>query len=154
MRRKKIFNKFKSEHPQLFKLNPRVRVDEILESNRSGRNIKYDPPLLQITVQHPFIFDNRLIPDSFDGIEVINMMVGSFPKEFPSEKDPLPLDELYSPKNYETFVDNNLDLIRQTLNSFNMTDREALDALTGDFNKHKNRCKELRINRIRSLKQK
>lgn len=143
--------RFKNKHPQLMRLNPKVVIDEIKEmydSSIEGEMIIFDPPVPEITVQHPFIFDNRLVPESFENLRVRNMTMGSFPREFPSGNAALPLEEWYSPKNYETFVINNLDLIRRTLKSPNMSKSEALDALTGDFKEHKKWCRDLREKHI------
>ena len=154
MNTKEIYDKFKSMHPDLFKLNPKVLIDEKIEESNSDNEeiIKYNSPILEIAIHHPFIFDNRLIPESFDSIEIKNVILGSFPKEFPSENAALPYEEWYSPKNYEAFVTKNLDLIRQKLNSPRMTEEEALDALTGDFIKHKTWCKKLRTERLKESK--
>ena len=143
--------RFKNKHPRLMRLNPVVFIDEIKEMYSDIGGVKYDPPLPRITVQHPFLFDNRLVPDSYENIPVLNVTMGSFPKEFPSTtNEDIPLEVLYAPKNYEAFVINNLDLIRRRLKSPNMSKSEALDALTGDFEKHKNWCRELREKRIRN----
>lgn len=72
----------------------------------------------------------------FNGITVQNVWVGEFPDEFPSDNEEPPLEVWYAPERYQQYVSRNLNLIRETLNHPNMSEEEALDALTGDFQQH------------------
>ena len=141
-----ILAEFKRAHQALLALNPEIIVSEILESSDKDW-VESDKPVYQIDVKHPFVFDVRLIPDEFKGIPVKNIWVGEFPKEFPSSNESLPLEVWYAPERYERFVVENLSLLTEKLQIPNLTKMEALDALTGGFQKHKDWCNELRSNR-------
>lgn len=133
-----ILKRFTEKHKHLCALNPKIRIDEITESfsSESDETKFYDPPLLIIYVTHNFIFDNRLIPKAFENVEVVNETKSiTVPKEFNPEIE-LPLWEVYSQKNYESFVENNFELIQKKLKSANMQKQEMLDALTGGFKTH------------------
>ncbi len=129
MNKKEIYQKFVGAHPQLIKLKPEVMVSEFLDNDEKPTGV------FDITVKHEFVFDNRLIPDSFEGIKVVNWDRGPNPPEFPNSNAALPLWMYYSAKNYEKFVDNNFEMIRKNLLNPNMSRTEALDALTGGFEK-------------------
>ena len=146
-----ILKKFKISNPKLIKLNPKIWVDEIYERSSSCEGnseweVKtYYPPLIEITVFHDFIFDNRLVPKTFNGIEVLNVTQDdTYPKgHFETSKEH-PSLEFESPKKYELFVDNNIELIREKLKSKSLSKKEALDALTGGFKKFVDEHKDLR----------
>lgn len=155
MNKEEILNQFKIKNPDLIKLNAKINIGEIIErySSATGKTTIYNPPKLDITIKHPFIFDNRLIPKSFNGIEVRNVTVGSYPKEFPSENcGGMTYEEMYAPENYEDFVDKNLNLINKKLKKSNLTKADILDALTGNFSKHKQYCKKSRNERLDNSK--
>ena len=144
-----IRTRFLEQNPKLFCAI--IEVDEIsaMSSTDSG-DVRYDPPILRITVKHQFIFDNREVPKFYEGIEVRNMTIGDFPQPyFPSSNISLPLEEWYAPERYKKFVDDNSDLIRRKLHDQNMTKDAMLDALTfeGSFVKHKAWCSKLRKGR-------
>lgn len=145
---KAILKAFKEANPDLVALSPKIVVDEMLEKSTISKNffenIVYDPPLPQITVTHNFIFDNRLVPKKFQGIEVCNITLCiSFPSEFP---DPgyygQPIEEYYAPERYLAFVKRKLPAIRKRLKRPDLSEAEALDAITGDWKKHLRWCKQ------------
>ena len=144
MREQKIAlaKRFRAAHPDLIALAPRIIVDAITSSFSSDHPeiIYYDPPILQITVQHRFVFDNRLVPSEFNGIKVTNTTVGEMPLEFPEPLNDIPLEEYYNPKRYIRFVNRCLPQIRRKLKKHDMSVQEALDALTGGFDKHIDWC--------------
>jgi len=150
MNKKQILDAFKASHPELFLLKPEIKIEEIesIYNSDTDNTEVFNPPKMRISVRHPFIFDNRLIPEEFRGIEVKNEIKGTYPKEFPSTNASLPIEEWFSPANYITFVKNNIDLIKRKLQNKNLTKEDALDALTGDFIKHKQWAEELRKKRI------
>lgn len=137
MKKAVLLKMFKQAHPLLDASVCIITVDEIVElsSSDSTEIISYNPPLLQISVKHPFVFDNRLIPQKFNEIKVHNITMG-IPFEFKPLTGKAPLFEIEDPKKYESFVDHNLDLIRETLKNPKLSKEEALDALTGNFNEH------------------
>lgn len=130
-RRSVLLKMFKEANPELMALSPIVWVDEIIESSTSGEleTILHDPPLLQITVQHPFIFDNRLVPKEFHGIKVGNFVIGKFPSEFPEPLTDITWEEYYAPERYTKFAKRKLAVIRKTLKKPNLTEEEAVNAL-------------------------
>ncbi len=150
MKNEQLLEDFKKSHPELMELNPQVFVNEIVEKYdfEKDKAIKLDPPEIKISVKHPFIFDNRLISEKFNGISVDNTTVGKFPEEFPSENAELPIEEWFSLEHYLKFVENNLSIIRKELNKPSLTIKEALDALSGSIEKHLKWCIDLRLDRI------
>lgn len=93
-----------------------------------------------ISVSTPFIFDNRLIPQEFMGLKVRKgISEDDLPEEFKNidnEKE-----YIWAYQRFESFVDNNCDLIRRRLGSDQMSREEMLDAICfGDFMAHKTQC--------------
>lgn len=125
----KIFNEGKS-------------VDNINELTE-GKNY-------ELTVFHPFIFDNRILPKEFEGVKIKNVEEGERPKEFDVDENEkfIPLDVYHSPEKYIKFVDRCFDDIRIQLENPNMSKDEMLDALTfdGSFKEHIKWCKEISDN--------
>lgn len=154
MDKEKLLIQFKQQNKKLFELSHKVIISGLEEDWNSNTNevIVHDPPIYQIEVWRPFVFDVRLIPAEFNGIKVVDQFVGSYPSEFPSDNAALPLEEFEAPERYIKFVNNNLGLISKTLLLPNLTRDEALNALTGDFNKHINWCVNMRASRIKEEK--
>ena len=126
-----LLKRFKEQNPELMALKPLVKILEIVEeySSETKKTKKHSPPLLQINVWHPFIFDNRLIPKTFEGIEVLNITTGKTPEEFP-DIYMMPLWEHNSIANYNKFIENNYSAIKRKLG---IDDKdEMLEALTGN----------------------
>lgn len=146
---KAILKAFKEANPDLVALSPKIVVDEMLEKSTISKdffeNIVYDPPVPQITVTHNFIFENRLIPKEFQGIEVRNVTLCiSFPAEFPDpETDSQPIEVYYAPERYIAFVKRKLTAIRKKLKRPDLSEEEALDALTGGWQEHLDWCNTL-----------
>lgn len=155
MNKEKILDQFKQKNQKLVELSQKIRVTELLEgwNFETHEVIVYNPPIIQIEVWRTFIFDIRLIPKEFNGIEVIDQFYGSYPKEFPSDNASLPLEEWEAPERYIKFVDNSLELISKKINIPNLIRDEALDALTGDFKKHIKWCTNMRASRIKEEKE-
>lgn len=131
---------FITDNPKLALLSPKVVVNHTLGDEYDG-TIVFKHTSLSITVFHPFIFDNRLVPSSYKGIEVQNVTIGKYPKEFPDfEKRMMPLYIAFNPQYYINFVYNNINLLKTKLNNPNLSKQEALDALTGNFKKHIEDC--------------
>ena len=125
-----LLKRFKKQNPELMALNPTIKILEIVEeySSETKKTKKHSPPLLQINVWHPFIFDNRLIPKTFEGVEVKNITTGKTPEEFP-DIDGMPLWEHNSIDNYKKFIENHFLEIQQQLGINDKDD--LLEALTG-----------------------
>jgi len=142
-----IIKAFLLQYPDLANSKAEISIEEILEehSSETGKSKIYDPPKKQINVTHLFVFDVRLIPEKFNDCEVKSYMKGGFPPEFPSTEDSLPLNLWFAPERYIAFVNNNIKLIRNELNNPTLTKDEALDALTGGFEKHIKWCNSKQI---------
>jgi len=138
---KLLKNEFETAHPELVKLNPEINVCTVIEEWDEELDQLVNPNRMEISVNHSFIFDNRLIPSKFKEIKVNNIIVGEpYPKEFfenIEEGIEIPLHVLEDPDKYINYVTKHIDSIRQRLYSPDMSIDEALDAITGDFNKHK-----------------
>lgn len=90
-----------------------------------------------ISIRVPFIFNHKLLPENFQGLQV-QVHVFGFPEEFfPNPKnDRTPLEEYYHPKRYVQFINKYENEIREKLNSPAMTKEEMLDVICwGDFKK-------------------
>ena len=151
MKKRDLLKMFKEANPKLVELSPKIVVDEITEevkgSKGNSEHCVYNPPLLRISVKHPFIFDNRLVPEEFNGIKVLNIIIGDFPLEFPEPTHDLePLEQHFAPERYVSFVSRSLNLIRKKLKNPDLSKIEALDAITGGFENHVKWCKELAEN--------
>jgi hypothetical protein len=107
----------------------------------------------EVHVHHGFVFDMRLIPSDFKGIKVCDVTHGDMPKEFPSENCMMRHFEYYAPANYERFVDNNFENIAKTLKMKNPDKAELLNALTGNFQLHKEECESKRQMTLESHKE-
>ena len=103
-----------------------LRVDGLAEID-SVRKYKV------IKVSKPFIFDNREIPDKFEGIKLQKRISGDLPEEFKTDKERF----IWAPYRYELFVDRCAEEIRNSLGYEVMTREEMLDAVCGgNFDAH------------------
>jgi len=100
-----------------------------------------------ISVSKPFIFDNRNIPTSFDGIQVKKRIVGEMPKEFQIDRtqpDWHKKEYIWAPERFELFVDRSFDEIKEKLGDASLTREQALDAICfGSFEDHSRKVKML-----------
>ncbi|MBD80756.1 MAG: hypothetical protein CL840_17710 [Crocinitomicaceae bacterium] len=100
-----------------------------------------------ISVSKPFIFDNRNIPKSFDGIQVKKRITGEMPVEFQidrSQPDWHKREYIWAPERFEQFVDRAIVEIREKLGEADLNREEALDAICfGDFEEHSRKVKRL-----------
>jgi hypothetical protein len=124
-----ILEQFRKKFPHLLKLGLQIGgiANLISDSN-------------VISVSTPFIFDNRLLPKSFMGLDIRSgTNITDLPKEFQNIN---PDNEyIWAYQRFEEFVDNNATLIREKLNNPNMTRNDMLDALCfGDFKRHEKQC--------------
>lgn len=146
-----ILKEFLEKHTELAKSSAEFDIHEIKESTliELGKQITqyFEPPKIEISVYHPFIFDLRLIPKEFMGHSVRRIMTESYPEIFEENGENfIPLDVHFAPERYTTFVNQNIDQIRKELGNDTLTHEEALDALTGGFQKHIQCCEEVRRN--------
>ena len=100
-----------------------------------------------ISVSKPFVFDSRLIPKKFDGLQVKKRIVGEMPKEFQldrSQPDWHKREYIWAPERFENFIDRCFNEIKAELGYSNITREEMLDAICfGDFNEHKQKTEQM-----------
>jgi hypothetical protein len=94
-----------------------------------------------IDVSRPLIFDNRLLPKSFEGLDVKTIIHGDLPTEFKIDRtkpDWQKKEYIWAPERFENFVDRCGPEIKKQLGNLNMTRDEMLSALCfGDYEAHK-----------------
>ncbi|MBI1183678.1 hypothetical protein GC194_05380 [bacterium] len=119
-----ILERFSKKYAHLQKKG--LRIDGLAEID-SVRKYKV------LKISKPFIFDNREIPDKFEGIKLQKRISGDLPEEFRIDKDRF----IWAPDRYEKFVDRCSDDIRKKLGNESLTREEMLDAVCGgDFKAH------------------
>ncbi|MCA0429940.1 MAG: hypothetical protein LCH32_05505 [Bacteroidetes bacterium] len=97
-----------------------------------------------IMVSKPFIFDNRQLPKTYEGLEIKAKIEGSLPKEFAINKETIKKDYVWAPNKFEKYVDRCADDIKKQFNNPSMTRQEMLDALAfGSFEDHKKKSLQL-----------
>jgi hypothetical protein len=95
-----------------------------------------------ILISKPFIFDNRSLPKSYEGLEIKAKIEGELPEEFKPNSERK--EYTWAPKKFETFVDRCAIDIRKKFNNPNMSREEMLDALAfGNFEEHKKKSIQL-----------
>ncbi|MCX7728679.1 MAG: hypothetical protein N2203_04330 [Bacteroidia bacterium] len=88
-----------------------------------------------IVLTRPFLFDCRLLPKKYDGIEIKIRIQGHLPEEFKVKKAG---EYPFMPENFERYVEKNMDALRKHFEKPEMTKLEMLDALAfGNFEEHK-----------------
>ena len=91
-----------------------------------------------IMISKPFLFDNRLLPKTYEGLDIKSKIEGGLPEEFKIEKEVIKKDYLWAPIKFEKFVDRCSEEIKKQFNNPNMSRAEMLDALAfGSFEDHK-----------------
>jgi hypothetical protein len=92
-----------------------------------------------IRVTHPFIFDRRLIPERYLGVEI---RAGARPPLPPEFEGQAANGYVWSPRNFERFVERCAGEIRQRLGRPSMTREEMLHALIGrPYEEHLSICR-------------
>jgi hypothetical protein len=91
-----------------------------------------------IMISKPFLFDNRQLPKSYEGLDIKSKIEGGLPEEFKIDKEALTKEYLWAPYKFEKFVDRCSEDIKKQFNNPNMSRSEMLDALAfGSFEDHK-----------------
>lgn len=94
-----------------------------------------------IILTRPFLFDCRLLPKRYEGIEIKVRIQGGLPAEF---KPTSPSDYTFAPEKFIQYVEKNLDTLRAHFDKPEMTKEELLDALAfGNFEQHKKNAQKL-----------
>lgn len=100
-----------------------------------------------IDVSRPLVFDNRLLPKSFEGLDVKAVIHGDLPTEFNIDRtqpDWSKKQYIWAPERFEQYVDRCSDDIKKKLGDPKMSRDEMLSALAfGDFQAHKAKTTEL-----------
>ena len=91
-----------------------------------------------IMISKPFIFDNRQLPKTYEGLDIKAKIEGGLPKEFLVKKDAVKKEYVWAPIKFEKFVDRCTEEIRKQFGNPLMSRQEMLDALAfGNFEEHK-----------------
>ena len=94
-----------------------------------------------ISVEYPFVFDKRKIPNEYLGISVHTMHNGELPKEFQIKCNKK--EYVWSPERYVYFVNRYENEIRNKLQEPHITKYDILCALSGsDFNEFVEQCRK------------
>jgi hypothetical protein len=97
------------------------------------------PDHCYISLRHPFLFDNRKLPEDFMGCKIVNaILISTSPPEINEVVfDPNGEECNWTPDQIKNYVVDNKELIRLALKAPNMTVAEMLDAICfGDFKKY------------------
>jgi len=97
-----------------------------------------------IMISKPFLFDNRQLPKSYEGLDIKSKIEGGLPEEFKFDKEAVKKEYLWAPVKFEKYVDRCEEEIRKQFGNPNMTKKEMLDALAfGNFEEHKQKSLQL-----------
>ena len=97
-----------------------------------------------IMITKPFLFDNRQLPKSYEGLEIKSKIEGILPEEFKFDKEALKKEYVWAPNKFEKYVDRCSDEIRKQFGNPAMSRKEMLDALAfGSFEDHKQKTLNL-----------
>jgi hypothetical protein len=97
-----------------------------------------------IMISKPFIFDNRLLPKKYEGLDIKSKIEGGLPKEFAFNKDAVNKEYVWAPIKFEKYVDRCSEEIRKQFGNPDMSRGEMLDALAfGNFEEHKKKSLQL-----------
>lgn len=97
-----------------------------------------------IMISKPFLFDNRQLPKTYEGLDIKSKIEGNLPEEFKVEKSAVKKDYLWAPSKFEKFVDRCAEDIKKQFGNPNMSRSEMLDALAfGSFEDHKKKTLNL-----------
>ena len=141
MDKEHVLERFQKDYPTLLSMGAEIQVSEIIE-NEKGEAIQ--PPIIEIQVWHPFIFDKRLIPTGFLGLKVTSIVYCNTIPEWFTQDQNASLVDSENPTKYMIYVHNHLEEIRSKLGLKSLGGREAMDAITGNFEEHINYWKNLK----------
>ena len=97
-----------------------------------------------INISKPFLFDNRLLPKTYEGLDIKSKIEGGLPEEFKIDKETIKKEYLWAPAKFEKYVDRCSEEIRKQFGNPSMTRQEMLDALAfGNFEEHKKKSLQL-----------
>jgi len=97
-----------------------------------------------IILSKPFMFDNRQLPKTYEGIDIKSKIEGALPKEFAINKDAVKKEYVWAPIKFEKYVDRCSEDIKKQFGNPDMTRKDMLDALAfGSFEDHKKKSLQL-----------
>ncbi|MEO0311905.1 MAG: hypothetical protein RIQ89_1562 [Bacteroidota bacterium] len=100
-----------------------------------------------IDISRPLIFDMRLLPKQFEGLEVKGVINGELPSEFQvdrSQPDWQKRQYIWAPERFENFVDRCGQEIKKQLGNVEMSRADMLNALAfGNYEEHQNKVTEM-----------
>jgi len=129
-----VLKRFQSQFYHLKKKG--LKINGIVE-------IDFNLGIMAIDVSHPFVFDNRALPQTFEDVDVRAGIEGELPEEFKvndREPDGYKNEYRWAPERFEAFVSRAEKEIKEKLGDENMSRDEILDAICfGNFKQHKER---------------
>lgn len=124
-----ILKNFESKYGNLKKKGLRIEGMTMIDPKRKKH---------VINVSRPFLFDTRLIPKKYEGLEVKGKITGLLPDEFKVDREKN--EYVWAPERFENYVDRCGAEIRKAFQNPVMTREEMLDALCfGSYSDHKNK---------------
>lgn len=130
-----ILKSFESKYNGLKKKGLRIEGLSMIDPKRKKH---------VIMISKPFLFDNRQLPKSYEGLDIKSKIEGGLPEEFKFDKDAAKKEYLWAPNKFEKYVDRCADEIRKQFGNPNMTKKEMLDALAfGNFEEHKKKSVQM-----------
>lgn len=135
-----ILKKFESKYGHLKKKGLTIEGLSIIDPKRKKHVIK---------ISRPLVFDNRLLPKRFEGLDIkANIKIGTtMPKEFEVDRtnpEWFKKQYIWAPERFEKFVDRCEKEIKAELECPDLSKKELLDALCfGDFEGHKQKSIQL-----------
>ena len=100
-----------------------------------------------IQVSRPLIFDNRLLPKRFEGLDVKSKIQGDLPQEFTINREQADWHKreyIWAPERFVKFVERCPEEIKGKLQNPTMNKKDMLAALCfGNFEEHKQKTEKL-----------
>lgn len=135
-----ILKKFETKFGHLKKNGLTIEGLSLIDVKRKKHVIK---------ISRPLVFDNRLLPKRFEGLDVKTniKLTEDLPKEFNVDRtqpDWHKKQYIWAPERFVKFVDRCEKEIKVKLNSPQMSKKEMLDALCfGNYEEHKQKSMQL-----------
>lgn len=131
-----ILKHFESKYGTLKKKGLRIEGLSMIDPKRKKH---------VIMVSKPFMFDNRQLPKTYEGLDIKAKIEGTLPKEFAiNKKDSVKKEYVWAPSRFEKYVDRCSEEIRKQFNNPTMSRQEMLDALAfGNFEEHKRKSVQM-----------
>jgi hypothetical protein len=130
-----ILKHFESKYGTLKKKGLRIEGLRMIDPKRKKH---------VIMISKPFMFDNRQLPKTYEGLDIKGKIEGDLPKEFIIKKDAIKKEYVWAPNRFEKYVDRCGEEIRRIFNNPSMSRQEMLDALAfGNFEEHKKKSLQM-----------